>query len=152
MRSTICGLLAFAVLGWAASFASAADDLSKPTGGHCRLSAIEDMKVRNNSGDDLGKIKDAVVDMKTGSISYVALDFGGFLGIGDKLFAVPWNALTVHQNGNDRYLVLNVSKERLKDAPGFDKNHWPNMANANWTIDVDKFYGESRTSTPANTK
>ena len=111
-----------------------------------RTSTIESMKVRNDAGDDLGKIKDLVVDAQTGRVTYVALDFGGFLGIGDKLFAVPWHAFKFHSSTNGDYLVLNVTKEHLKTAPGFDKNHWPNMADPEWSKDVHTFYGPPRTA------
>jgi len=64
------------------------------------------------------------------------------LGIGDKLFAVPWSSFKyVEGSGRtDRHLVLNVNKEQLKNAPGFDKNHWPDVASPNWTMEVDKYY------------
>ena len=111
---------------------------------HCRVSKIEDMKVQNSAGEDIGKIKDLVVDFTSGKIAYAALDFGGFLGVGDKLFAVPWNAFSVQdrspQKPNEHVLVLNVSKDQLEKAPGFDKNHWPDMANPNWSKDVDRYY------------
>ena len=111
---------------------------------HSRLSTIEDMHVRNTAGEDLGKIKDLVIDVNSGKIVYAALDFGGVLGIGDKLLAVPWHALAVKGTEKDQYLVLNATKERLKEAPGFDKNHWPDMANPNWATEVDRFYGSAR--------
>lgn len=67
-----------------------------------------------------------MIDTTSGKVAYGVLSFGGVLGMGNKLFAVPWDALTV--DGEDKCLVLNVSKERLKDAPGFDKDHWPDFA------------------------
>jgi sporulation protein YlmC with PRC-barrel domain len=114
---------------------------------HARVSTVEDMHVRNTAGEDIGKIKDLVVDINSGKVLYAALDFGGFLGVGDKYFAVPWHSLQVKGTDKDQYLLLNVTKERLKEAPGFDKNHWPDMANTNWTADVDRFYGPARTTT-----
>jgi sporulation protein YlmC with PRC-barrel domain len=105
------------------------------------------MHVRNTAGEDLGKIKDLVIDVNSGKVIYAALDFGGFLGVGDKLFAVPWHSLQVKGTDKDQYLVLDATKERLKQAPGFDKNHWPDMANGNWAVDVDRFYGPARTTT-----
>ena len=107
---------------------------------HFRVSALEGLPVRNAAGENLGKIKDMVIDLKSGTIRYVALDFGGFLGLGDKLFAVPWSALQYQDKPNDEHLVLNVSKERLKNAPGFDKSHWPDMADPHWNSDVDRYY------------
>jgi sporulation protein YlmC with PRC-barrel domain len=75
--------------------------------------------VYNHKGEDLGDVKEIMLDMRTGKVAYAVLSFGGFLGMGEKLFAVPWNALTLDTK-NKRF-VLTVEKERLKDAPGFDK-------------------------------
>jgi sporulation protein YlmC with PRC-barrel domain len=153
--------LAIAALGiWMTAPARAADKV--PTNAtptkvvdamqHSRVSTVEDMHVRNTAGEDIGKIKDLVIDVNSGKVLYAALDFGGFLGIGDKLFAVPWHSFQVKGTDKDQYLVLNVTKERLKDAPGFDKNHWPDMASANWAADVDRFYGPARSTTTTTTE
>ena len=77
-----------------------------------RASTIESLTVRNAEGENLGKIKDLVIDAHTGNVTYAVLDFGGFLGIGDKLFAVPWHALKCQSSGKEEHLVLDVSKER----------------------------------------
>jgi sporulation protein YlmC with PRC-barrel domain len=106
---------------------------------HFRTSAIEGMVVRNASGDDLGKVKDLVIDLESGTVVYAALDFGGFIGIGDKLFAVPWNAFKCETNGKVQHLVLAIPKEKLKNAPGFDKSHWPVSGDPAWS-QIDKFY------------
>jgi hypothetical protein len=79
--------------------------------------------------------------MATGKINYAVLSYGGFLGMGDRLFAVPWRALKL-DTLNHRF-TLDVSKEKLKNAPGFDKDHWPSMAERSWTTDVHTFYGVS---------
>jgi len=95
--------------------------------------------VRNVQGEDLGKIEDFMIDLESGRIAYAVLTFGGVLGIGDKLFAVPWKAMTVD---TDRHcFVLNVPKERLKNAPGFDKDNWPDITNIEWGTQVNSFYG-----------
>jgi len=54
--------------------------------------------VRNAAGDDLGSVKEIMVDIPSGRVAYAVLSFGGFLGMGDKLFAVPWSALTVDED------------------------------------------------------
>ena len=95
--------------------------------------------VYNRDGEDLGDIKEFMIDMSSGQIGYAVLSFGGLLGLGDKLFAVPWRALTL-DTVNQRF-TLNVPKARLKDAPGFDKNHWPAMADKAWASGVHSFYG-----------
>lgn len=95
--------------------------------------------VYNKDGESLGDIKEFMIDMASGRICYAVLSFGGLLGMGDKLFAVPWQALTldtVHKR-----FTLDVTEDTLKDAPGFDKDHWPSMADKTWATGVHKFYG-----------
>jgi sporulation protein YlmC with PRC-barrel domain len=96
-------------------------------------------KVVNGEGDNLGKIEHIMLDVPSGRIAYVVLSFGGFLGMGDKLFAIPWNALILDADG--KCFVLDVPKERLEKAPGFDKDRWPSMADQRWASDLHKFYG-----------
>jgi len=80
-----------------------------------------------------------MIDMASGQVAYAVLSFGGFLGMGDKLFAVPWKALNLDSK-NQRF-TLSVAKDALKNAPGFDKDHWPSMADSTWAGSVHKFYG-----------
>jgi len=96
-------------------------------------------RVRNSAGEDLGKIEEIMIDVQTGRVAYAVLSFGGFLGIGDKLFAVPWQALTL--NEADHEFILNVDKATLENAPGFDKDNWPDMADPNWASQVYSHYG-----------
>jgi sporulation protein YlmC with PRC-barrel domain len=97
--------------------------------------------VYNQKDENLGDIKEIMLDMRSGRVGYAVLSFGGFLGMGEKLFAVPWNALKLDTK-NKRF-VLNVLKDRLKDAPGFDKDHWPNMADQAWAKEIHSYYGTS---------
>lgn len=101
-------------------------------------SSITGDSVRNPQGEDLGNIEDLMINTETGEIAYAVLSFGGFLGLGDKLFALPWKAFTLDTKEHE--LVLNVDKERLKDAPGFDKDNWPNMADPTWAGQISDFY------------
>jgi sporulation protein YlmC with PRC-barrel domain len=95
--------------------------------------------VVNGIEEDLGDIKEIMLDMNTGQVAYAVLSFGGFLGMGEKLFAVPWQAL--HLDTVNHRFVLNVEKERLKTAPGFDKDAWPDMSDVNWANQIHTFYG-----------
>lgn len=95
--------------------------------------------VVNGAEEDLGDIKEIMLDMNTGQVAYAVLAFGGFLGMGEKLFAVPWQAL--HLDTVNHRFVLDVEKERLKTAPGFDKDAWPDMADVQWASQVHSFYG-----------
>ena len=96
-------------------------------------------QVTNHQQEDLGKIEDIMVEPGTGRVAYGVLSFGGFLGLGDKLFAIPWNAMT-YDRGR-RSFLLNVNKESLKNAPGFDRDNWPNMADTQWGTNIHSYYG-----------
>jgi len=99
-------------------------------------------EVHNRLGQKLGSIKDIMLDCHTGSVRYAVLASGGFLGMGDRLFAIPWSALTI--DGANHRFVLDVDAERLKAAPGFDKESWPNMADATWAASIHSYYGTNQ--------
>lgn len=101
--------------------------------------------VYNENNEDLGDIKEIMLDMTNGQVSYAVLSYGGFLGMGEKLFAVPWDALKL-DTVNKRF-VLNVDKDRLETAPGFDQNHWPDMADQSWKDEINAFY-QTRSQQP----
>ena len=82
--------------------------------------------VRNSQGEHLGKVEDIMLDIGTGRVAYAVLSFGGFLGMGDKLFAIPWSALALDKAKHE--FILDVPKETLKSAKGFDKDDWPDFA------------------------
>jgi sporulation protein YlmC with PRC-barrel domain len=95
--------------------------------------------VYNDQGESLGDIKEIMLEMATGRVAYAVLSFGGFLGLGEKLFAVPWEVLKLDTD-NERF-ILSVDKDRLKNAPGFDKDDWPDMTDQSWASGVRTFYG-----------
>ena len=80
-----------------------------------------------------------MLDVRSGRIAYAVLEASGFLGIGEKFFAIPWRALTL--DTDEKAFILDVDKERLKNAPGFDKNHWPSMADRTWASEVHSYHG-----------
>jgi hypothetical protein len=96
-------------------------------------------KVVNQENEDLGTIEDVVLDVEAGRVAYAVLSFGGFLGMGDKYFAIPWEAFRF--DVTDRRAVLNVAKVVLKNAPGFDKDDWPNMTDPSWGSQIYIHYG-----------
>ena len=93
--------------------------------GVLKASELIGMSVQGTDGKKLGDIKDLVIDPEEGGVEYAVLEFGGFAGIGDKYFAVPWDALQLDQT--NKKLLLDVHKKELKNAPGFDKNNWPDL-------------------------
>src|SRR3990172_8867195 len=98
-------------------------------------------KVVSPDGEELGTLKELMIDLDEGRVNYAVLSFGGLLGMGDKLFATPWEALTL--NPEDHSFILNVYKEQLENAPGFDKDNWPDEAQyeAGWLLDLYNYYG-----------
>lgn len=96
-------------------------------------------EIYNRSEDRLGILREFMLDLRSGRIRYAVMSTGGFLGIGGKLFAIPWRALT--RDTENACFVLDIAEERLMNAPGFDKRHWPDMSDAAWVRDIDTFYG-----------
>lgn len=110
-----------------ASASSAKSAQIKESRNDMRASELMGKNVRNQKGEDLGKVEDVLVNVNSGRVQYTVLSFGGFMGMGDKLFAIPLSAFDRSQQRD--HLVLNVSEDRLKNAEGFDKNNWPNYRN-----------------------
>lgn len=125
--------MAFTMMMGSMDLADAARDKS----GVLKASDIIGKKVEDIEGKKLGDIKDLVL-YPDGDVQYAVLDFGGFLGIGDKYFAVPWESLQF--TPDQKTIVLDVSKRDLKKAPGFDKRHWPDMTDRAWIITIYEFY------------
>jgi sporulation protein YlmC with PRC-barrel domain len=96
-------------------------------------STLQGNPVKNKRHDDLGIIKEIMIDVSNGDIAYAVLESGGLLGLGSKLFAIPWHALVL--DTDRKAFILDVDLEKLKNAPGFDKDHWPDMA------DLRAYYG-----------
>jgi hypothetical protein len=103
-------------------------------------STLEGNSVVNGEGVDLGEIKEIMIDVPSGSVAYAVLSTGGLLGIGDKLFAIPWAALTL--DTDRECFVLDIDAERLEAAPGFDKDHWPSTADPAWANAVHAYHGQ----------
>lgn len=89
-------------------------------------------------GEKLGSIKELMLDIENGKVCYAVLSFGGFLSLGEKLFAVPWSALKVDTE-NKRF-IMDTTEERMKNAPGFDSDHWSNMADTSWEKSIYSYY------------
>jgi sporulation protein YlmC with PRC-barrel domain len=95
--------------------------------------------VVNPQGQDLGKVEDIMIDINSGKVAYAVLSFGGFLGLGEKLFAIPWQAMTL--DTDRKVFILNVEKDTLEKAPGFDKDNWPQTNDTDWLTGIYDYYG-----------
>ena len=103
-----------------------------------KASEVTGVDVKNLAGDDLGSINEVVIDKVMGKVNYLVLDFGGVLGFGNKFFAVPWDLFTY--NEDDDCFILNLDKGNLENAPGFDKDNWPNFTSPGFLTSNDEFY------------
>ena len=94
--------------------------------------------VVNAEGEDLGEVKEVMLDLDAGQVAYVVISFGGFLGLGEKLFAFPWGALRL--DPDQEVFVLNVEREQLEEAPGFDEDNWPKTEDRDYVMRIYKYY------------
>lgn len=101
---------------------------------------IGDSVVAAATGEDLGEIEDLMIDLDHNRIAYAVLSFGGFLGLGDKLFAVPMESLAL--DAPNHQFILDASRETLENAPGFDKDDWPDTADRDWGANIYAHYGQ----------
>ncbi|MGZ9030946.1 MAG: PRC-barrel domain-containing protein [Burkholderiaceae bacterium] len=102
-----------------------------------RASKIMGMDVVNRQGEKVGDIEDIVLD-RNGSVAYAIVSTGGFLGVGDKLHAVPWRSLEA--NAGTGQFTLDVDKEKLGKAPGFDNNGFPDVNDPKWSAENRKHF------------
>lgn len=101
-------------------------------------STITGDHVKNTKGEELGQIEDLMINTDDGNIQYAVLSYGGVLGMGEKLFAVPFDRLKV--DTSEKCMILDADKQRLKDAPGFDKDKWPNFSDQSFKTTHDAYY------------
>ena len=108
-----------------------------------RLISLDKMagrRVENTDGDNLGHIEDVMIDKITGQVGYAVLNYGSFLGMGGRLFAMPWDMMN-YDKQRDAY-VVGVPIERLKLAPSFDAAQaWPDMSDHVFGTEIRDYYG-----------
>lgn len=122
-------------------------DRNMSQGKPCLATEIVGKDVKNAAGEEIGEIADAIVSKIDGRITHAVFSAGGVLGIGEKNFAVPWSAFR-HQKamkeGDDDSVVLDIPKDRLETAPSFSSGSWPDLNNAAWSDEIDRFYNARR--------
>jgi sporulation protein YlmC with PRC-barrel domain len=146
-RASLCGALS--VVQWGVTAFVPPEATSPPSErivavSAYRVSKLVGMEVKNQANEDLGTIKELVVDVETGKVMYVALSIGGVLGIGDKLLAVPWKEFQLKHDEAESYFVLKIAKAKLGAAPGFDEDNWPDVADQGWRDDIDRYYQQEK--------
>src|SRR4051812_39926244 len=111
--------------------------IEKPVKAVNRAHSLIGMQIRNRNNEDLGEIKDLVIDFQSGKIAYAAIATGGFLGVKEKLIAVPLSALTPSEH-SENYLILDATRGEITDAPGIAQTNWPDYRNPNY--DASPFF------------
>jgi sporulation protein YlmC with PRC-barrel domain len=107
---------------------------------------LDGNKVMSSDGEHVGKVSDIMLDVRSGRIAYAVLSQGGFLGMGTTLHAIPWNALTL--DTDEKCFRVDITAQKIKDEPGFDKDHWPSMADVTWGSELHRYYNRDPYWTP----
>lgn len=102
--------------------------------------SLRGTRVHNYGGEDLGKVDDFILDLERGRITYVIVSLGGFWGIGDRLYAVPWELFSIRPGELD--LFVDIDKQMLQDAPGFERSKWPDMSDPAWDAAIHAHYAQ----------
>lgn len=110
-----------------------------------RVSRFQDFNLKNTEDEDTGEVEQLLIDLTQGGVPYAVVDFGGFLGLGEKRVAVPWDRLEVREDAATQadVFVLDASVETLNEAPVLDLNTltiWPEPTDSNWDIDIRDFW------------
>lgn len=118
------------------------------TGSLAKASELIGFNIENADGDNIGEINDLLVDLGSGHVTYAVLSFGGFLGLGDQLVAIPLSLFesAPEANGNRAVanIVLNVEPETLENAPAFDLDAFPETNTAGWDTEWRQYWGQNR--------
>lgn len=103
------------------------------------ISTMLGSKVYNRAGDELGEIIDVVILSQQQILALAIMKFPRWAGLKNKLFAVPLTALKYI--AKSQYFLLNIDKQTLKQAKGFDATEWPNLSDPVWLESVTTFFG-----------
>lgn len=91
------------------------------------------------NGDKLGSLKEIMIDIAHGEVAYAVISRGGLAGIGEKLFAVPWEMFVVDLEEHE--LILDIDEDVLDNSAGFDPDNWPSFSDDEWRTQVHEYYG-----------
>jgi hypothetical protein len=127
-------LIAVATISHAQAPDQRMDRMGQPGGRALKASELIGLSVHAANDEEKGKIKDLMIS-PNGHIEYAAVSFGGFLGIGDKLFAVPLDSLQIEWKDNKPdHARCEITEDTIKQRQGFDNNNWPERADRGFTM------------------
>jgi len=122
-------------LGFVSANVYAGGGMSKGWHRAYEVGEIVGSHVKTPEGEELGRIHDFVID-SNGRVAFTILAYGGFMGMGEKLVAIPFSALTYDHI--QKHLVVDISREKLESAPSFDRSE---LLNPKWAEDNYKYFG-----------
>jgi sporulation protein YlmC with PRC-barrel domain len=108
------------------------------TSNYVKSKEVVGVAVINAQDESLGKIHEIVINKITGQVAYAVLDSGSFLGMGGKFFALPWQSLKYDAQENS--FIINLTKDQIKNAPGFDKDNWPKASDTAFWSKTSAYY------------
>lgn len=121
---------------------TALDETKDKTRGRVRAaSTLTGIRVRNRADEELGHIEQIMIEIPSGRVVYGVLSFGGLLGVGDTLVVVPWKAMRIDDKAISESFVLDTDRETLENAPRFNKDRWPNMADPAFETAISRHFG-----------
>ncbi len=115
------------------------DDTTDPSGNLIAAHQVQGTAVYNTALEKLGRVEDVMLDKRQGRIAYAVLSFGGFLGIGDRYYPLPWEKLSY--NTEIGGYVVDVSRDMLEGAPSYSDTAKAGWNDSGWSNDIDSYYG-----------
>jgi hypothetical protein len=117
--------------------------------GLTRTNDVVGLEVKDTSGKAAGEIEDLLMDTR-GQVAYAIVSFGGLMGVGDKLYAVPWDAVWIDRDQRTAY--LDVDKNTLERAPSFPKDRWPDSSDRAWGSGVRTSWSDASITSGVKTR
>jgi sporulation protein YlmC with PRC-barrel domain len=115
------------------------DDTTDPSGRLIAAKKVQGTAVYNVALEKLGSVEDVMIDKSTGRIAYAVLSFGGFLGIGDRFFPLPWEKLSYNTEVGG--YVVDIDRDVLEGAPSYTDEATASWHDEAWNRDVHAYYG-----------
>ena len=115
------------------------DDTNNPSGNLIAANQVQGTSVYDTKLEKLGSIEDVMIDKATGRIAYAVLSFGGFLGIGDRYYPLPWEKLSYNQEVAG--YIVDIDRKILEGAPSFSDQAAVSWDDDAWGRDVYSYYG-----------
>ena len=99
---------------------------------------VEGTPVYNPKGERLGKVHHLMIDKYTGHVAYAVMSFGGFLGIGEKYYPLPWKMLTYDPRMGG--YVVDLDRDRIEKAPSYTDRDMPDWSDRSYIKRIEEYW------------